>query len=310
MKLIKKFRQWIEYKNLSEAIVDEVSDNLSDIFTPDGKMKPEVRKNIDKGIEIIKKEFPDLKILDYFVIGAAVTYQYKPSSDIDTTVVIDKSTSEDFAKKIDKWIEYNLDKTMYHTERGTVNVSPGAQSEGRPYQFKINKVGREDLSKADSAYDSIKDVWIKKPSIQQSKEAYRKKISDKDSIENKTYSQMEKWVQPSLQKLLDAMNNSLPEDQIKSLIIKAFTNYEIGIKRIRKKAYSSDTEQGMVSKNWGKGNVVYKMFDKEGYTVCYEIMKDMKKSENYSDANKLAKLKEALQKVVNDELGFEPARMS
>jgi hypothetical protein len=306
MHIVKKYKEWIKSNKLSEAIVDDVSEKLSDIFTPNGKMKLEVRQIIDKGVEIIKKEFPNLKILDYFVVGAAVTYQYKAKSDIDVTVVIDASTPEDFMISVDKWIESNLDATMYHTQNGTVTVSPGTKSEGRPYQFKIGKKDRYNNSNADAAYDSIKDTWIKKPDLEQSKKSFQQKIKNKNSLENKTYSKMEKWVQPVLKELLDGLNNNVSQNNIKKLILKAYDNYETGIKKIRKKAYSTDIEQGMSSQNWGKGNVVYKMFDKEGYNTCYEIMKSMKNTGNFDDHDQIEELKNNLQKVVNDEIGFEP----
>jgi hypothetical protein len=62
---------------------------------------------------------------------------------------------------------------------------------------------------------------------------------------------------------------------------------------------------------YNKENIyVYADITMEDFDVCYEIIKDMKKSGNYSDTKELSKLKEALKKVVNDEIGFEPKRMS
>ena len=82
MRIIKKYNDWVDSKKISESIVDKIKDKLSNIFTPNGQMKDEVRENIKKGIDIIRKNFPELTINDYFVIGAAVTYQYSNTSDI------------------------------------------------------------------------------------------------------------------------------------------------------------------------------------------------------------------------------------
>ena len=307
MRIIKNYNDWVNSKKISESIVDKVRDTLSNIFTPTGQMKDEVRENIKKGIDIIRKNFPELIITDYFVIGAAVTYQYSNTSDIDTTVVIDQTTSKEVSKTVDKWIETNLDKTFWHTPDGTQVIKPGDKEPvGRPYQFKINKVGRENITNADSAYDSIANNWIKKPNLEQSRQSFDIKIKDENSLENRTYSQMEKWVQPYLQNLYKGFVDNLPINQIKTLILKAFNTYEEGIKNIRSKSYSSDVEHGMSSKNWGKGNVIYKMFDKEGYNKCYEIMKNMKKTDIFDNADELEELKNCLINVINDEIGYKP----
>ena len=89
-----------QFKNMKEAIVNTVSDNLSDIFDEKTKkLKPEVKNNIIKGLDIIKKQFPDLKIIDHFIVGAAVTYQYEDGSDIDTTVVLDPTVTKEKSKE-------------------------------------------------------------------------------------------------------------------------------------------------------------------------------------------------------------------
>jgi hypothetical protein len=47
-----------QFKNMKEAIVNTVSDNLSDIFDEKTKkLKPEVKNNIIKGLDIIKNNF-------------------------------------------------------------------------------------------------------------------------------------------------------------------------------------------------------------------------------------------------------------
>ena len=280
--------------NVKEAIVDTVSDKLSDIFDEKGIMKSEVINSINKGLGIIKNKFPDLKIIDYYVVGAAVTYQYTDESDIDTTVVLDPTTPPEKVKEVDKWIEKNLDGTIKHN--------------ARPYQFKVNFKGRNEIDSADAAYDPKKKSWIKQPNAEQAKQMYQSKIGNKNSKEHTLYTQLEKIVQPSLKRLYTTLSAIKEEEKtdINSLIKSAYARYEKGIKALRGKAYDAPPESGYVSQNWGKGNVIYKMFDREGYNIAYGIMKDMVKNNKFDDSNQLNTLKLALSKVVDDEAGYNP----
>jgi hypothetical protein len=292
-----------EFNNVKEAIVNTVSDKLSDIFDEKGIMKSEVINSINKGLDIIKKQFPDLKIIDHYVVGAAVTYQYEDGSDIDTTVVLDPTTPPEKLKEVDKWIEKNLDGTMKYN--------------ARPYQFKVNFKGRNKIDSADAAYDPTKKSWIKQPNAEQAKQMYQSKIGNKNSKENLLYTQLEKIVQPSLKRLYSALSTIKEAEEIKtdvskgktdlaSFVKSAYARYEKGIKALRGKAYDAPPESGYVSQNWGTGNVIYKMFDREGYGTVYGIMKDMIKNNKFDDPNQLNTLKIALSKVINDEAGYNP----
>ena len=292
-----------QFKNMKEAIVNTVSDNLSDIFDEKTKkLKPEVKNNIIKGLDIIKKQFPDLKIIDHFIVGAAVTYQYEDGSDIDTTVVLDPTVTKEKSKEVDKWIELNLDGKLKHN--------------ARPYQFKVGFDGRNKTDNVDAAYDDIKDTWIKQPNAEKAKQMYQNKIGDLNSKENVLYTQLEKTIQPSLKTLYTALS-SIKEAETKtdvakgktdiiSLIKSAYARYKDGIKSLRGKAYDAPPESGYVSQNWGKGNVIYKMFDREGYNIAYGIMKDMVENNKFDDPTQLKTLKDALVNVINDEIGYIP----
>ena len=283
----------------TEAIVDPVQDRLSDVFEDDGSMKSKVVGVINKGIESIKKQFPDLKITDYFVVGAAVTYQYQDKSDIDTTVVIDPETPDELMGEADKWIEANLDAKEYHNKR--------------PYQFKLSKNDRNQLQNVDSAWDVKKGTWIKKPDLEKAKEM-RKKEMGTGSKEHELYKTMEKETQPVLQSLyqaLDAVAEQEGEEKdqgkIADLIKKSYAVYKNTIKSFRGKAYSGDPEKGFISQNWGTGNVIYKMFDREGYNTAFSIMKPMVKGDKFDDPEKLKQLKKSLEPLVNppDEIGYK-----
>jgi hypothetical protein len=300
-----------KWKTFNEAIVDVVSNELSNIFSEDGKLKQEVRNNIKKGLQIISKQFPELKIIDNYIVGAAVTYQYEDESDIDITVVLDPSTSQELMNKADKWIESNLDKGKY-----------AMQYDERPYQFKLSFKTRDDSKSADAVYDSEKNEWIKKPEKEKSIEMWQNKILNDESKEQEIYSDMEKMVQPSLKILYKALIGNATSNQLAPLVKTAFSKYgdtskidpdfkldkkkQAFIKNIRNTAYSRDIEPGYVSQNWGVGNVVYKMFDREEYTNVYEILKDIIKNKKYNDKGILNQLKFALEKVVQDEIGYTP----
>lgn len=287
---------------LKEAIVDTVSDKLSDIFDDQGKLKKEVRSTILNGVQQIKANFKDVKVLDSFVVGASVTYQFADNSDIDTSVVIDTATPKEKLKEINNWIGHNLDNKHYFGKR--------------PYQWKAQFGTRDQINHADAAYDAVADTWIKKPDAEQSKRMFQSKIGDEKSADRIKYSRMEQLVQPSLQRLYRALSSQqLAEDAVpagadkpdlKTLIDSAYKRYDLVIKKFRGKAYDSPTEKGYVSQNWGSGNVIYKMFDREGYNEVFSILKSIIKQQAYYDKEKLSSLKASLQKVINDEIGYNP----
>jgi len=274
-------------EHLGEAIVDAPSKKLSDIFDDNGKMKNEVANNIHQGIREIQAAFPDLKILDYFVVGAAVTYQYTDESDIDTTVVVPKDIDKDLFKKVDKWIEHNLDPKYKYGKR--------------PYQFKVNTQGRENKN-ADAAYDVRKQEWIKAPDAERTASDYEKIVNDPKSYERKIYTAVERSIQPSLQRLDQQIKqDNAVTDSVKKLMQSAYKRYET-IKNFRGKSYGSDKRtDSRISQNWGVGNVIYKFLDREGYNNVFSTIKHAIKSNFDVD---LKELSSQLDKVVNDEIGY------
>lgn len=299
---IEKFKDFIK-----EAITDLPSKSYSDIFEPNGKIKKEVRTKIEEGISIIKNKFPNLKIDDYYLVGAAVTFQYGEDSDIDTTVVVSPNTEAVFMNKVDKWIEKNLDTIFYYNKR--------------PYQFKLSFKTRDKLDSVDSAYDIKNDNWIKKPDYAKSINMYKKKIENPQSDENKIYYGFEKFIQNSLRKLYQSLiSNNSEQDIIRNMKL-AYSKYgEISkidtekitndkeegfIKKFRSSAYSKDIEPGYISQNWNKGNVIYKMFDNENYIKVFTILKDIIKNKTYNDDKNRQNLIKSIEKVMGDEIGYK-----
>jgi hypothetical protein len=228
--------------------------------------------------------------LDYFVVGAAVTYQYTDKSDIDTTIVVPKDMDANEFKIVDKWIEKYIDTKYVFGNR--------------PYQFKISNITRQENQSADAVYDIKNQKWIKQPNAEKTAKDYNTLVNNPQSYERRIYATAEKSIQPVLQKLNQQIkkDKSLSE-QVKQLINSAYKRYEV-IKKFRVKSYGSDdrTDQ-RISQNWGTGNILYKFLDREGYMNVFAIIKDAIKSNFNIDLNQLSK---QLDNVVSDEIGYIP----
>ena len=164
-------------------------------------------------------------------------------------------------------------------------------------------------------------MWIKKPDYEKSLQMYNIKVTNAQSEENKTYGNLEKFIQPFLIKLHKSLVDNKSENEIINNMNVSFSKYgeyskfdpnsqinkkkEGFIKKFRSSAYEREIEQGYVSKNWGKGNVIYKMFDDEGYLKVFEILKDIISSKKYEDQTLRKNLEAALSKVINDEIGYK-----
>ena len=294
MKLL--MENWKDY--LKEAIVDTPSERLSDVFDDNGVMQEKVIAVIKDAKEKLDKflSSQNLKITEMFVVGAAVTYQFSPSSDIDTTVVIPNITDEQW-KQVDNWMEENLNYSNWSVDGSS-----------RPFQFKpaSSNTGYKNV---DAAYDPFNKKWIKEPNLETTKQEYNQVVSDPQSKERKMYAFVEKHIQPSLQQLLNMLSNtSLNEnisDNIKNAIKNAFKRYEV-LKKKRGTAYGEEPSQtGRISQNWGLGNVLYKFLDREGYSEVYGYLKKAIKSDfKIVDQNFINNLKQKLENVLKGEHGY------
>ena len=294
MKLL--MESWKYY--IKEAIVDVPSERLSDVFDDNGVMQEKVIAVIKDAKEKLYKflSSQNLKITDMFVVGAAVTYQFSPSSDIDTTVVIPNITDEQW-KQVDNWMEENLNYSNWSVDGSS-----------RPFQFKpaSSNTGYKNV---DAAYDPFNKKWIKEPNLETTKQEYNQVVSDPQSKERKMYAFVEKHIQPSLQQLFNVLSNTnLNEnvsDNIKNAIKSAFKRYEV-LKRKRGTAYGEDPSQtGRISQNWGLGNVLYKFLDREGYSEVYGYLKKAIKSDfKIVDQNFINTLKQKLENVLKGEHGY------
>jgi len=295
MKLI--LENWNKY--IKEAIVDVPAEKLSDIFDDNGVINEKVVSVIEDAKNKIEKflqtNYKGFQVTEMFIVGAAVTYQFSPISDIDISVVIPQMTKE--RKPINEWMETNL---IYN------NWSVAGSK--RPFQFKpLSSNGN--YANADAAYDPFTKKWLKKPDFQKAKQEYEKIISDPQSNERQLYIKYEKMIQPSLQRLYSALESDKLQESIsnelQNLFKSAFKRYEI-LKTKRSSSYEQAPEKtGLISQNWGTGNVLYKFLDREGYNEVYEyIKKAIKSNFEIVDQNYLNTLKQMLQKVLASEHGY------
>jgi hypothetical protein len=295
--------RWIR---IDEAIIDVPSEKLSDIFDESGAMNQKVVDTVKDAYtrlqEWLKETFGGkLKVTEVFVVGAAVTLQFAPKSDIDTTMVIPGISPEQM-KEVDAWMEDNL-----------VYPNWTAGGSNRPFQFKPNPTNQNYVN-VDAAYDPFKKEWIKAPDVETTKQQYQKLVADPESQERKTYAAIERTIQPSLQRLYDALdegelNESILfeaiSDDLKELMKSAYNRYEI-LKSKRKGAYEEDPGQtGRISQNWGTGNIIYKFLDREGYNDVYgDLKKAIKSNFEMVDDEFLSNLKQKLARVLSSEAGY------
>jgi len=301
---------WRHY--VQEAIIDAPSERLSDIFDDKGSLKPQVvaivQDAIKKFNQWLAQEYSDLKVTEVFIVGAAVTYQFGKTSDIDTTFVIPGMNAEQ-RNVIDDWMEQNLIYPDWSVE--------GSQ---RPWQFKPLE-NNNNYVNADSAYDPLQDKWLKEPSLEKAKQQYGSHVSDPGSKENKAYKAVERSIQPTLQRLYRAIEqmpldaplgqSSLAEKlgeagSVPDLMAHAYKIYQ-KIKDYRGSAYEEDpSNTGRISQNWGSGNIIYKFLDREGYTDIFsQIKKAIKSNFKIVDQAFLQDLKQKLSNVIGDEIGFK-----
>lgn len=277
-------------EDVAEAVVDVPQQSLSDIFTQEGKLQPQVRQTVMSAISVIQRKFPENKILDYYMVGAAVTFQYSKSSDIDTSIVYDPNTDPSRIAEIYTFCR-ELEK----------KITPF--NDARPYQFTPQTKGRENTSNADAVYDVKNDKWIKQPSYQKVAGDYEALISKPHAEVQKTYSVAERTVQSALLRLLSELNKNGLDENSKSIITRIYKYVYGTIKNWRSKGYEKDPGS-RISQNWSTGNVIYKMFDREDYGKIFEILKTMVKNNFAVDASIVDDLKRQLQTVVNDEIGY------
>tara|TARA_R110000824_G_scaffold267061_1_gene456033 strand:- start:664 stop:1608 length:945 start_codon:yes stop_codon:yes gene_type:complete len=293
--------------NIKEAIVDVVAEKLSDVFEGD-KLKPEVSNVIKDGIkklsQWLKQAHPDMRVSEVFIVGAAVTYQYGPGSDIDISVVIDGVG--DKKGEVYQWLKANLKYPNFEGEGSS-----------RPYQF-VPMADNAGYRHVDAAYDPYSDRWTKAPDLSKAKEMYKSKVGGEGSKEREAYKKLEANYQREFKALYDLLETSTDPEELYAAIKETYQR-KGDLKKMRGMSFEAGedlpgrekggVEKGYVSQNWGFTNVLYKMLDREGYLDVFKALEPIVKNKALvQDESAIAKVKAAIDKVKNDPIGWGGAR--
>lgn len=252
------------------AIVDLPQQGLSNIFIPGTEeLVPEVKKNVERGLQKISRylesEHPGVRIVHHEMIGAAVTMQYSPTSDIDNTVFINVEKDDPRFGVINRWIGNNVD---------------GGNFRGRPYQFKIqpaSMIGNND--NADVVY--LPGAGFKKrPEAGMPERGFHEIVDNPNSEERLMYAQMEpqlqaiaaRWAREARAALAGGDPSSYMAE-LGGLAAEMVAKVkEIG--KMRGQAYGRGVDQGRISQNWNRENVIYKFLERDGYNGLLYAVKE------------------------------------
>ena len=134
------------------GIVDKPQGELSDIFEPGSiTLKSVVKNNIDLALsriqEFLDKTYAGIKVTRHEIIGAAVTFQYTDTSDIDTTVFININRSDPRFKSINNWIGTYIDGKMTYKNNSKEIIEDFIS------KVPLKKLGKpEDIAKITDAF--------------------------------------------------------------------------------------------------------------------------------------------------------------
>lgn len=281
-------------KIIKEAIVDKVSSELPEIFDDNERLIPEVRDVIIDAINRLKQwlaqNHPELQVTEAFVVGAAITYQYGPESDVDVSVVI--PGLGDKRGIVDSWMEENL---VYP------NFEPG-NGVSRPYEFKPMENNNNYLH-VDAAYDPFNQTFLKRTDREQAQSMYDRRMAD-DSYENDLYDSLQRILQTNFKGLYDTITTSQDLEEIRQDMINTYRRKKV-LKNLRSTSYNQNPDPGYVSQNWGSSNVAYKMLDRTDYLDIFDIIKPVAKYNAPITQELLNDLKVALEDVIYDDIGWE-----
>ena len=251
------------------AIVDPPRGGLSNIFVPGTEeLVPEVQRSVDAGLERIRAhleaEHPGVEVVDHEMIGASVTEQYSPTSDIDTTVFINLGRDDPRFELINRWIGDNVDGRM--------------KFRGRPYQFKIMPEStRGQNDNADAVYRPGRG-FTKRPGAGRAAAEFGRLVEDPRSAERVAYAQMEVALQALARLWAREARAALEADDPGrymgrlGAVGEAMVERAGLIKKVRGTAYSGGAGD-RISQNWGSGNVIYKFLERDGYLALLKAVK-------------------------------------
>lgn len=264
------------------AIVDDPSGEYSDIFHPTDsqpsgvsdsvspaqpKVKTEVMTLIQEGLNKIKSflasTFPDVKVVNHSLVGAAITFQYTDESDIDNTVYLSLSADDPRLKKINHWIWENIDNTLYYGKR--------------PIQFRCmsDEARGAATERVDAIYNVDTHSFEKQLSSDLAKSLHTDLVASGSSQVRRDYRRIESKIISMLTGFSDVANRILMEKnptRQKQLFekwllpkIKQIISLYKKVMQERSEAFSSGASDSRPSANWSDQNILYKFLEREQY---------------------------------------------
>lgn len=264
------------------AIVDDPSGEYSDIFHPNEpeksgvsesvtpaqpKVKTEVMTLIQEGLDKIKaflaSTYPDVKVVNHSLVGAAITFQYTDESDIDNTVYLSLSANDPRLKKINHWIWENVDNTLHYGKR--------------PIQFRCmsNEARGAATERVDAIYNVDTNSFEKQLSSDVAKSLHTDLVASGSSQVRRDYKRIEANIISMLTGFSDVGNRILSETnpaKQKQLFekwllpkIKQIISLYKKVMQERSEAFSSGKSESRPSANWSDQNILYKFLEREQY---------------------------------------------
>lgn len=139
----------MRYSEILEGVTTPPKTKLGPVFNQEGSsvaLQDKLVILIHEGVKEITTKFPQIEVLNLYVIGSSVGYQWSVDGDIDISVIISPIP----------------DKQLSRIDRFTINeLNPKYHFGKSPMEFKVTH--RTDLSNTDAAFDVLKNQWIKKP---------------------------------------------------------------------------------------------------------------------------------------------------
>jgi|GEM_PF-1015485 len=268
-------------KNIKASIVDYPKESLpDDLWDQDGdeyKLKPEIKELLMKyADEALRKTFGDYKkFFKGLKIGSSVGTQFHvPSSDLDVKVIVDRNFSEDVDNAIKR-----LRENKYEINNRPVDW----------YIYKESDINSKDfLNKYDSFYDVISESWDKEPLKIEIDEFPREEILSRARDE------AVRWAEEVDLQIGETKRHTMDYDQIaehlksidktdrvkfKEEIEKILLDIESEIEKLSDKKtdlteerhegfkaeFEPDIEKYLVSINWTKPNLKFKLVQKWNY---------------------------------------------
>lgn len=144
--------------NLSESVLDPIRktrcpDIFSDVNEENPKLKPEIKELImNAAIKFLEDiEIPDAKIIELFIVGSSLGFQYRDDSDIDVDLRINIEKDK-------------LSGKFYLIPKGI--VVPNTEHPINIYLLSADDPEYNFDKDAENAYDVLRDKWIKQSKLE------------------------------------------------------------------------------------------------------------------------------------------------